>query len=97
MEDIKKPPRWAPCQIGFSVKIIDQPVDFRGRASAFIDDYFCWQVGWSVEGNLAKIRFQDIPWTEAWAQRTGSYFAAQKIELIYITRKRKEQSQGQLS
>ncbi|OQD64936.1 hypothetical protein PENANT_c419G07453, partial [Penicillium antarcticum] len=52
--------------------------------------------GWSAAENLAKIQSEDIPRIEAWAQRTGSCFAAEKTELIHITRKRKEQSQGQL-
>ncbi|KAI3093180.1 hypothetical protein CBS147333_10127 [Penicillium roqueforti] len=72
------------------------PVDFHGGASAFIDDYFRWRVGWRAEENLAKIQSEDIPRIEAWARRTGSCFAAEKTELIHITRKRKEQSQGHL-
>ncbi|KAJ5513135.1 hypothetical protein N7463_002687 [Penicillium fimorum] len=80
----------------FNCDLVDQPVDFHGGASAFIDDYFRWQVGWSAEGNLAKIQSEDIPRIEAWAERTGSCFAAEKTELIHITRKRKEQNQGQL-
>ena len=80
----------------FNCDLVDQPVDFHGGASAFIDDYFRWRVGWSAAENLAKIQSEDIPRIEAWAQRTGSCFAAEKTELIHITQKRKEQSQGQL-
>jgi len=80
----------------FNCDLVDQPVDFHGGASAFIDDYFRWRVGWSAKENLAKIQSEDIPRIEAWARRTGSCFAAEKTELIHITRKRKEQSQGQL-
>lgn len=80
----------------FNCDLVDQPVDFHGGASAFIDDYFRWRVGWSAEENLAKIQSEDIPRIEAWAQKTGSSFAAEKTELIHITRKRSEQCQGQI-
>lgn len=78
----------------FNSDLVDQPVDFHGGASAFIDDYFCWRVGRSAEDNLAKIQSEDIPCIESWAQRTGSCFAAEKTELIHITRRRSEQLQG---
>ncbi|ODM17236.1 hypothetical protein SI65_06911 [Aspergillus cristatus] len=80
----------------FNSDLVDQPVTFRGGASAFIDDYFCWRVGRSAEENLAKIQSEDIPRIEAWAQQTGSCFAAEKTELIHITRRRSEQLQGQV-
>lgn len=38
---------------------------------------------------------EDISRIEAWARRTGSCFAAEKTELIHLTRKRSEQLQGQ--
>ena len=80
----------------FNYDLVDQPVDSQGGASAFIDDYFRWRVGSSAKENLAKIQSEDIPRIEAWARRTGSCFAAEKTELIYITRKRKEQCRGEL-
>jgi ribonuclease HI len=80
----------------FNSDLVDQPVTFRGGASAFIDDYFRWRVGRSAEENLAKIQTEDIPRIEAWARRTGSCFAAEKTELIHLTRKRSEQLQGQV-
>jgi ribonuclease HI len=46
--------------------------------------------------NLAKIQSEDIPRIEAWAQQTGSCFAAEKTELIHITGRRSEQLQGQV-
>ena len=81
----------------FNCDLVDQPVDFHGGASAFIDDYFRWRVGWSAEENLAKIQSEDIPRIETWARKTGSSFAAEKTELIHITRKRSEQCQGQIT
>jgi ribonuclease HI len=80
----------------FNSDLVDQPVTFRGGASAFIDDYFRWRVGRSAEENIAKIQSEDIPRIEAWARRTGSCFAAEKTELIHLTRKRGEQLQGQV-
>ncbi|KAJ5244732.1 hypothetical protein N7489_004828 [Penicillium chrysogenum] len=71
----------------FNCDPVDQPIDFHGGASAFIDDYFRWQVGWSAERNLAIIHLGRGNWVP---------FAAAKTELIHITRKRKEQNQGQL-
>jgi ribonuclease HI len=81
----------------FNCDLVDQPVDFHGGASAFIDDYFRWRIGRSAEENLAKIQSEDIPRIETWARKTGSSFAAEKTELIHITRKRSEQCQGQIT
>jgi hypothetical protein len=39
----------------FNYDLVNQPVGFHGGASVSIDHYFRWQVGWSVEENLAKI------------------------------------------
>lgn len=80
----------------FNSDLVDQPVNSHGGASAFIDDYFRWRVGRSAEENLAKIQSEDIPRIEAWARRTGSCFAAEKTELLHLTRKRREQLQGQV-
>ncbi|CDM38421.1 Probable transposable element [Penicillium roqueforti FM164] len=78
----------------FNADLVDQPVDSHGGASAFIDDYFRWRVGRSAEENVAKIQAEDIPRIEEWAQRTGSCFAAEKTELIHLTRKRGEHPEG---
>jgi hypothetical protein len=75
----------------FNSDLVDQPVTFKGGASAFIDDYFRWRVGRSAEENLAKLQSEDIPRIESWARRTGSCFAAEKTELIHLTRRRSEQ------
>jgi ribonuclease HI len=82
--------------IFFNSDLVDQPVTFQGGTSAFIDDYFRWRVGHSADENLAKIQSEDIPRIEAWARRTGSSFAAEKTELIHLTRRRSEQLQGQV-
>ncbi|OQD73767.1 hypothetical protein PENANT_c197G02441 [Penicillium antarcticum] len=78
----------------FYVDLVDQPVNSHGGASAFIDDYFRWRVGRSAEENLAKIQSEDFPRIEEWARRTGSCFAAEKTELIHLTRKRGEHLGG---
>jgi hypothetical protein len=80
----------------FNSDLVNQPATSHGGASAFIDDYFRWRVGRSAEENLARIQAEDIPHIEAWARRTGSCFAAEKTELIHLTRKRGEQLQGQV-
>ncbi|KAK9847341.1 Endonuclease/exonuclease/phosphatase [Penicillium brevicompactum] len=80
----------------FNADLVDQPVTLHGGASAFIDDYFRWRVGRSAEEILAKIQSEDIPRIETWARRTGSCFAAQKTELIHLTRKKAEHLQGQI-
>ncbi|KXG45142.1 reverse transcriptase [Penicillium griseofulvum] len=81
----------------FNADLVDQPVNSHGGASAFIDDYFRWRVGHSAEENLAKIQSGDIPRIEEWARRTGSCFAAEKTELIHLTRKRGEHLGGQIT
>ncbi|KAF4228839.1 hypothetical protein CNMCM8980_000121 [Aspergillus fumigatiaffinis] len=81
----------------FNSKLVDQPVDLQGGASAFIDDYFRWRVGPSAEENIRKLQEEDIPRIETWARQTGSCFAAEKTELIHLTRNKKEQSQGEIT
>jgi hypothetical protein len=44
----------------FNSDLVDQPVDTRGGASAYIDDYFRWRVGPSAEENIRKIQEEDI-------------------------------------
>ncbi|EKV16381.1 hypothetical protein PDIG_09110 [Penicillium digitatum PHI26] len=80
----------------FNADLVDQPVDSQGGASAFIDDYFRWRVGGSVQENLSKIQSEDVPRIEEWARRTGSCFAAEKTELIHLTRKKGEHREGQI-
>lgn len=45
----------------FNANLVEQPVDFLGGSSAFIDDYFRWRVGPSAQRNLAKLQQEDIP------------------------------------
>jgi ribonuclease HI len=80
----------------FNSDLVDQPVDFNGGASAYIDDYFRWRAGRSAEDNVRKIQEEDIPRIEAWARRTGSCFAVEKTELIHITRRKSEHSKGHI-
>jgi ribonuclease HI len=82
--------------IFFNAGLVNQPVDRKGGSSAFIDDYFRWIVGPSAEDNLRKLQEDDIPRIEQWARQTGSSFAAEKTELIHLTRKKTEHSKGQL-
>jgi hypothetical protein len=80
----------------FNSNLVDQPVDSRGGASAYIDDYFRWRVGRSAQENIKKIQEENIPRIEAWARCTGSRFAAEKTELIHLTRNKREPSQGNI-
>jgi len=80
----------------FNSDLVDQPVDFYGGASAYIDDYFRWRVGRSAEDNIKRIQEEDIPRIEAWAKRTGCCFAVKKTELIHLTRKKSEHNKGQI-
>lgn len=50
----------------------------------------------SAEENVARIQAEDIPRIEAWARRTGSCFAAEKTELIHLTRKKGGPLDGQV-
>lgn len=80
----------------FNSDLVNQPVNFKGGASAYIDDYFRWRVGRSAEENIRKIQEEDIPRIEEWARRTGSCFAVEKTELIHITRKKSEHLKGDI-
>lgn len=77
--------------------LVNQEVDTQGGASAFIDDYFRWRVGKSAEENLQKIQQEDIPRITEWAHLTGSSFAAEKTELIHLTRRKKEREKGSIT
>ncbi|TPR10125.1 hypothetical protein CAN33_0054905 [Aspergillus niger] len=76
--------------------LVDQAVDHNGGASAFIDDYFCWRSYPTVEENIKKIQEEGIPRVEQWAQRTGASFAAEKTELIHLTRRKTVHGKGQI-
>jgi len=81
----------------FNSDLVDQPVNFKGGASAFIDDYFRWRVGRTSQENIQKIQQDDISRVEEWAKRTGCCFATDKTELIHLTRKKKELGQGTIT
>ena len=78
----------------FNADLVNQPVDTKGGASAYIDDYFRWRAGPSAEANIKKIQDEDIPRIEAWVGITGSCFAAENTELIHLTRKKKVLGNG---
>ncbi len=75
----------------FNSALVDQPVNSGGGVSAFINDYFRWRVGNSVDENLKGLQEFDIPRIQHWAKATGSTFEASKTELIHFTRKSNEQ------
>ncbi|CEL10491.1 Putative Reverse transcriptase [Aspergillus calidoustus] len=81
----------------FNSDLVDQPVDCHGGSSAFIDDYFRWRTSRSAEDNITKIQEEDIPRIETWARRTGSSFAAEKTELIHLTRSKRQHAVGQIT
>lgn len=80
----------------FNSDLVDQPVDTRGGASVYIVDCFRWRAGPSAEENIKKPQEEGIPRIEAWARRTGSNLAAEKIELIYLIRK-KDLAKGEIT
>ncbi|BAE66183.1 unnamed protein product [Aspergillus oryzae RIB40] len=80
----------------YNSDLVDQPVDSNGGASAFIDDYFRWRTSPSAEENIKKIQEEDIPRIDEWARRTGASFAAEKTELIHLTRRKSEHCKGQI-
>jgi hypothetical protein len=81
----------------FNSDLVDQPVDHQGGASAFINNYFRWRTSRSAEENIRKIQEEDIPRIEAWARKTRSSFAAEKTELIHLTRSKKQHGVGQIT
>jgi hypothetical protein len=76
--------------------LVDQPPDYHGGSSAFINNYFQWQTGASAEDNIRKLQEEDIPRIEGWARKTGSLFAAEKTELIHLTWSKKQHGIGQI-
>ncbi|KAI3033203.1 hypothetical protein CBS76997_11321 [Aspergillus niger] len=87
----------SPILFGFyNSDLVDQVVDQNGGASAFIDDYFRWRSYPTVEENIKKIQEEDVPRIEEWARRTGASFAAEKTELIHLTRRKATHGKGQI-
>src|ERR1700712_2277321 len=80
----------------FNSDLVNQPVNYKGGSSASIDDYCRWRAGRTAEENIKQIQDEDIPRIEAWAKKTGSIFAAEKTELIHLTRKKKELGKGEI-
>jgi hypothetical protein len=81
----------------FNSNLVDQPVNYDGGSSAFINNYFHWRAGPSAEDNIRKIQEEDIPRIESWARRTGSLLAAEKTELIHFTRSKRQHGVGQIT
>ena len=81
----------------FNSDSVDQPIDYHGGLYAYINNYFQWQAGPSAEDNIKKIQEEDIPYIEEWASKTGFYFIAEKIELIHLTRSKKQYRVGQVT
>eukprot|EP00136_Aspergillus_niger_P005212 XP_001395701.2 reverse transcriptase [Aspergillus niger CBS 513.88] len=87
----------SPILFGFyNSDLVNQPVNSNGGASAFIDDYFRWRISSSAEENIKKIQEEDIPRIEQWARQTGASFAAEKTELIHLTRRKTAHRIGQI-
>jgi hypothetical protein len=80
----------------FNSDLVNQPVNCHGGSSAFINDYFRWRTSRSVEDNIKKIQEEDIPRIETWARKTRSSFAAEKTELIHLTRSKRQHAVGQI-
>jgi ribonuclease HI len=70
----------------FNANLVEQPVDFLGGASAYIDDYLRWRIGPSAQRNLSKLQREDIPRIERWAKQTGACFEPSKTDLIHFSR-----------
>ena len=89
-------PQGSPCSpILYTIynhKLVDQPVDDKGGASAFIDDYFRWRCGPSAADNVQRLQEEDLPRIKQWADETGSTFEVGKTELIHFTRTRSKQT-----
>ncbi|KAI9036773.1 reverse transcriptase [Aspergillus affinis] len=87
----------SPILFGFyNSVLVDQPVDSNGSASAYIDDYFRWRTSRTAEENIKKIQEEDIPRVQAWARQIGASFAAEKTELIHLTRRKTAYGKGQI-
>lgn len=80
----------------FNSDLVGQEVNTQGGASAYIDYYFRWRVGKSTKENLQKLQMKDIPRIDEWTRRTGSSFAAEKTDLIHLTRRKKELGRGHI-
>jgi hypothetical protein len=57
---------------------------------------FAGEWGRRAEDNLKKIQEEGIPRVTEWAKCTGSCFAAEKTELIHLTRRKRDLSKGSI-
>jgi hypothetical protein len=78
----------------FNLDLVNQLVNTTGGVSIYINNYFRWRVGKSVEENIRKIQDEDIPRIKEWTRRTGSNFVAEKTKLIHLTRRKRELGYG---
>jgi hypothetical protein len=51
----------------FNSDLVNQPVNYYGVLSAFINNYFRWRAGPTAKDNIKKIQEEDIPRIELWA------------------------------
>ena len=58
--------------------------------------WLCGGPIWCPRANPKKIHEGDIPRIEGWAIRNGSSFAAEKTELIHLTRRKRELGHGHI-
>jgi ribonuclease HI len=69
----------------FNADLVQQKIDDKGGAIAFVDDYTAWVTGPSAEANYAGIQ-QIVDKAIQWEKRSGATFESGKTVLVHFTR-----------
>jgi exonuclease III len=77
----------------FNADLVQQKIDEKGGAIAFIDDYTAWVTGPSVEANREGIQ-QIVDKATQWEKRSGATFESGKTVLVHFTRRAHQLTYG---
>jgi Reverse transcriptase (RNA-dependent DNA polymerase) len=69
----------------FNADLVQQRIDSKGGAIAFVDDYTAWVTGPSAEVNHIRIQ-QIVDRAVEWEKRSGATFKSTKTVLVHFTR-----------
>jgi hypothetical protein len=69
----------------YNADLVQQKIDDKGGAIAFVDDYTAWVTGPSAEANYAGIQ-QIVDKAIQWEKRSGATFESGKTVLVHFTR-----------
>jgi ribonuclease HI len=79
--------------IFYNANLVEQPINDKGGAIGFVDDYTPWVVGPDADANIRTLQDTIIPKAERWARESGATFEPSKTGLIHFTYRTKQAEQ----